>query len=137
MNPILRNVLAVVAGFVVGSIVNMGIVMGSGAVVPPPPGVDVNDMESLKAGMHLFQPVHFIGPFLAHALGTLAGAFTVARLAGSRPFALAMTIAVLFLCGGISAVLMLGGPVWFSALDLIGAYLPMGWLGWKLSGRAR
>ena len=56
MNPILRNVLAVVAGFVVGSIVNMGIVMGSGAVVPLPPGVDATNMESLKAGMHLLPP---------------------------------------------------------------------------------
>lgn len=53
MNPILRNVLAVLAGFVVGSLVNMGIVMGGGVLVPPPPGVDVTTMEGLKAGIEL------------------------------------------------------------------------------------
>ncbi|MEZ4979370.1 MAG: hypothetical protein R2772_08730 [Chitinophagales bacterium] len=36
MNPILRNILAVVAGIVVGSAINMGIIMISGSLIPPP-----------------------------------------------------------------------------------------------------
>ena len=74
MNPIIRNVLAVIAGLIVGSIVNMGIIAISGSIIPPPEGADVTTMEGLKATMHLFEPRHFIFPFLAHALGTLAGA---------------------------------------------------------------
>ncbi len=75
MNSIIRNILAVVAGAVVGSLVNMGIIMISSSIIPPPDGADVTTMEGLKASMHLFQPRHFIMPFLAHALGTFAGAF--------------------------------------------------------------
>jgi hypothetical protein len=63
MNPILRNILAVLAGVIIGSVVNMGLITISGKVIPPPAGVDVTNMESLKASMHLFEPRHFIFPF--------------------------------------------------------------------------
>ena len=76
---ILRNILAVIGGFVVGSVVNMGFIMIGGAVVPAPEGVDTTTMEGLAAGMHLFTPINFLFPFLAHALGTLAGACAAAE----------------------------------------------------------
>ena len=133
MNTTVKNILAVFAGVVVGMVVNMGIVTMSGAVIAPPEGVDVTDMESLKASIHLFEPKHFIMPFLAHALGTLAGAFVAAKMAASHKISFAMGIAVFFLLGGIANIFMLGGPLWFTVLDIAGAYLPMGWLGGKLA----
>ena len=75
MNPILRNTLAVIGGFVVGSVVNMVIVNTGPIVIPLPEGADVSTMEGLRESMKLFTPVNFICPFLAHALGTLIGAF--------------------------------------------------------------
>ncbi|HEU4799843.1 MAG TPA: hypothetical protein VFS94_04370 [Gemmatimonadales bacterium] len=131
MNPVLRNILAVIAGVVIGSIVNMGLITISGKVIPPPAGVDVTNMEALKAGMHLFQPRHFIFPFLAHALGTLVGAFLAARLAASRKMVMALIVGVCFLAAGISAVMMLPAPMWFNVLDLVVAYIPMAWIGGK------
>jgi hypothetical protein len=85
--------------------------------------------------MHLFEPKHFIFPFLAHALGTLVGAAVAARIAASRKFELAMAIGALFLAGGIGSVMMLPSPTWFNVLDLVGAYFPMAWIGWKLAAR--
>lgn len=134
MNPILRNILAVVAGIVVGSCVNMGIIMISGSVIPPPAGADVTTTEGLKAAMHLFEPKHFLMPFLAHALGTLAGALVAATVAATHKMKFAMAIAVFFLAGGIASVFMLPSPVWFSITDLVLAYLPMGYLAGKLVG---
>ncbi|MBX2814721.1 MAG: hypothetical protein KTR24_01935 [Saprospiraceae bacterium] len=81
MSPLIKSILAVLAGLVVGGLINMGLIMSSSYVIPPPAGVDPTDMESLAQGMHLFSPKHFIMPFLAHALGTLAGALIAARLA--------------------------------------------------------
>lgn len=135
MNPILKNVLAVIAGIVVGSIVNMGLIMISGSVIPPPEGVDVTSMESLKANMHLFEAKHFIFPFLAHALGTLAGAFVAALIAATHKMKFAIAIGAFFLLGGIMNVFMLPAPTWFVVLDVAIAYLPMGWLGGKLASR--
>ena len=123
-----RNVAALVAGLVVGSVVNMAIVAAGPALVPPPAGVDTSTAEGLAAGIHLFQPKHFLSPFLAHALGTLAGAFVAFLVAGSRKAAFAWTIGVLFLAGGVAAAVMFPAPAWFIALDLLLAYLPMAWL---------
>ena len=135
MNPTVRNILAVVAGIVIGSIVNGGLINVGGHVIPPPPGADLNTMEGMKASMHLFGPGHFLFPFLAHALGTLAGAAVAAYIAATRKFHLARLIGVVFLAGGLSMVLMLPSPLWFDILDLAGAYLPMAWLGWRLASR--
>lgn len=134
MNPILRNVLAVVAGIVVGGLVNMGLITVGPEIIPLPEGVDPNDMESLKANSHLMEAKHFLFPFLAHALGTLVGAFLAARLAISNQLTLAMIIGGIFLIGGITAATMIPAPTWFIIADLALAYLPMGWLGWKVAG---
>lgn len=132
MSPIIKNILAVVAGGILGSAVNMGIIMLSGSIIPPPDGADVTTMEGLKASMHLFQPKHFLLPFLAHALGTFAGAFLAAIIAANHKMKFALGLGVFFLAGGIANILMLPSPTWFSVLDLVGAYIPMGYFAGKL-----
>lgn len=134
MNPILRNILAVLAGIVAGSAVNMGLIMLSPSVIPPPDGADVTTAEGLKASMHLFEPKHFIMPFLAHALGTLAGAILTVRLAVDRRPLFAYPVAAFFLLGGIMNILMLPSPMWFTVTDLVLAYLPMGYLATLIGG---
>lgn len=133
MNPIAKNVIALILGFFAGSAVNMGIITLSPMIIPPPDGVNVTDMESLKASMHLFEAKHFVFPFLAHALGTFAGAFIAAKIAASHKMKLALGIGAFFMIGGITNSFMLPSPVWFIVLDLLGAYIPVGWLGGKLA----
>jgi hypothetical protein len=137
MPNLLRNVLAVVAGIVIGGVVNMAIVTLSPSLIPPPAGVDVNDPESLSKGIHLFGPRHFIMPFLAHALGTLAGALAAYLIAGAHRRQMAYVIGVLFLCGGVAASFMIPAPAWFIALDLVVAYLPMAWLATQIGARMK
>lgn len=137
MNSILKNLLAVIAGLVIGSAVNMGIISVSGSIIPPPEGVDTTTMDGLKAAMHLFEPKHFLFPFLAHALGTGVGAFIAALIAATHKIKFALAIGVVFLAGGISMVLMLPAPLWYNIVDLVGAYIPMAWLGGKLIGRMK
>ncbi len=133
MNPILRNTIAVVAGIVSGSFVNMGIITISGSIIAPPAGADVTTMEGLKESLHLFEPKHFLFPFLAHALGTGIGAFVAAKIATTHHITYAIVIGCVFLVGGITNVLMLPSPLWFTIVDLAGAYIPMGYLGGKLA----
>ena len=127
------NILAVVAGILIGGAVNMGLIMISGSIIPPPEGTDNTTTEGLKASMHLFEAKHFIFPFLAHALGTLAGAFVAAKIAASHKFKFALVIGFFFLLGGIASIMMLPSPIWFTVLDLVLAYIPMAWLGSKLA----
>ena len=131
MNQTIRNALAVVAGLVIGSAVNMGLITTGGELIPAPPGVDVTDIESLRSSMHLFEPRHFVTPFLAHALGTFAGAFAAATIAASRKALSALVVGALFLAGGVANVFMLPSPAWFVVLDLVAAYVPVAWLAGK------
>jgi hypothetical protein len=135
MFKLIRNLLAILLGVVSGAAVNMLLVSISPMLIPPPPGVDINNADSLSLGIHLFEPQHFIMPFLAHAIGTLAGALLAYLIAASHKQGFAYTIGVFFLCGGIAASYMIPAPNWFIALDLIVAYLPMAWLGVVLARR--
>lgn len=132
MNPILRNILAFIVALFAGGMVNMGIIMISGSVIPPPEGADMTTAEGIKAALPLLQPRHFIMPFLAHAMGALTGAFLVALMAATHKMRLATSMGIMNLIGGIAAVYMIPAPVWFSALDLAVAYIPMAYLGGKL-----
>ena len=133
MHHILRNVLAVVAGLIVGSLVNGSLIMISGFVIPLPEGADTSTTEGLQAAILLYEPKHFLFPFLAHALGTLVGAFVAAKISPNYGFKLAMVVGLFYLVAGIYMVIILPSPLWFDILDLAIAYLPMAYLGWQLA----
>lgn len=138
MSTVVRNVAAVVLGLIVGSAINMSLIMVSGKIIPPPLGADVTTMEGLKAALPLFEPRHFLFPFLAHALGTLVGAAVAWLVAavGQRSVA-AYIVGGCFLLGGLANVLMLPAPLWFDVVDLVFAYLPMARLGSSMALRIK
>jgi hypothetical protein len=129
---ILRNILAVVISLFIGGMVNTGIIMVSGYIIPPPEGTDLKTMEGLLAAMPLMEPKHFLMPFLAHAFGTLVGAILAASMAANYKMRFAMIIGICFLVAGIMNVFMLPSPVWFTIVDLGFAYIPMAYLGGKI-----
>jgi hypothetical protein len=133
MNPTIKNIIGAILGLIAGGAINMGIIMLSGSIIPLPEGIDPANMESLKENMHLFAPRHFIFPFLAHALGTLSGAFLAAKIVSTHKMKFAIGIGIFFLAGGIANAFMLPAPYWFITVDLIAAYIPMGWIGGKLT----
>ena len=135
MKNLIRNLLALIVGLTLGSAVNMSLILLGPVVIPPPPGVDMTSAESMAATMHLFEPRHFIFPFLAHALGTLVGATAAFLVAASRRSVFAWMVAAASLAGGIAASFMIPAPTWFVALDLVAAYIPMGWMATRLGER--
>ncbi len=128
---LLKNIVALLVGWLGGSAVNMGLVT-LGHTIFPMEGVDTNSMEALAEAMPTMEAKHFLFPFLAHALGTLVGAVLAAVIAASHKQRIAMAIGIFFLVGGLMMVYMLPGPVWFTVLDLLVAYIPMAWLGARL-----
>ena len=132
MNPIIKNILAVISGWLVGSGINMGLIR-TGHKLIPIEGIDPNDMNALAAVMPTLDFKYFIFPFLAHALGTLFGAATSGLIAANHRLKFSMTIGALFLIGGIMVNFMLPGPTWFAVIDILIAYIPMAWIGGKIS----
>jgi len=135
--PILKNILAFIAGLFIGSIINMAIITIGPMLIPLPDGVDMSNLDNFADNLKLLEPINFVTPWLAHALGTLVGACVAAMLAASHKLKLALGIGLFFLLGGVMMASMFGGPIWFTLLDLLVAYLPMGYLGGLLGGANR
>ena len=125
MKTIIKNILVVLGGCLFGSAVNMGLIIAGNQLIPFDDG-----MNPMNANM--WEIKYFLFPFLAHAMGTLSGAFIAAKFSASYHMVFAICIGIFFLLGGISMVFIMPAPVWFIVADLSLAYIPMSWLGWKL-----
>ena len=108
--------------------VNMGLIISGNQLIPFEEG-----MNPMNATM--WENKYFIFPFLAHAIGTLSGAYIAAKFSDRYHMIFAICIGLFFLLGGITMVFILPAPVWFIILDLVIAYIPMSWLGWKMSNK--
>lgn len=130
---IVRNILAVILGFIIGTVVNMAVIAAGHAIMPPPAGFDGTSMEGVASTIHLLRPIDFIVPFLAHALGPLVGVLVAMFIAASGRKIVAIILGCIFLAGGIAANVMIPAPTWFRIVDIVFAYIPMAFLGWKVS----
>ncbi len=129
------NLFVFVICVLTGGMLKGIIVKYSGAIIPPPAGFDLTTGEGFKAAAAVIEPKHFIMPFLAHAVGTLVGAFLVTLLITERRLFRALLIGFLFFLVGVYMVFVLPSPLWFDAVDLALAYIPMAWIGYKLALR--
>ncbi len=126
---IVRNIIAVITGWLIGSFVNLSLIdMGANFY---PMGVIPGDLEGLAAVMPTLSGEFFIFPFLAHALGTLVGATFAGMIAATHKMNFVWTIGILFFVGGVMISFMLPAPTWFIVVDLVFAYIPMAWIAGK------
>ncbi|MGJ8684533.1 MAG: hypothetical protein ACSHWW_07915 [Nonlabens sp.] len=132
MNPILRNIIAVIVGILVGGFVNISLVETGNAVFPIE-GYDITTPEGLKGAISQFEFKNYIFPFLGHAIGTLIGAMVAGIIAATHKMKFAMAIGFFFLLGGIIMVVSYPGAMWFNVADLLLAYIPMAWIGGKIA----
>ena len=128
MNTFFKNILSILGGVLIGLVVNMGLIMTGNQLIPFEDGIN-----PINATMWDIR--YFIFPFLAHAIGTLSGAFIAAKFSASYHMIFAICIGIFFLLGGITMVFILPAPIWFILVDLFLAYIPMCWLGYKISNK--
>ena len=83
----------------------MGLIITGYQLIPFADGV--NPMDAT-----MWEIKYFIFPFLSHTIGTLSGAFIVAKYTVSHHMILAICIGVFFLLGGISMVFIIPAPSW-------------------------
>ncbi len=137
MNHTLRNILAIIAGLIAGSIVNGAIISVSHIVTPPPKGIDVSTYEGLLEAIPLFEPKHYLMPFLAHALGAFSGTILGTLLVNKYRWAIGLIIGFFFMIGGIINVFIIPAPLWFSIIDISLAYIPVARLAVFITNRKR
>jgi putative membrane protein (TIGR04086 family) len=130
----LRRVVAILAGLVVGFLVVALLSMVSGMMYPPPPDLNINDTEGLMAHMQSLPPSAFMMIIFAHSLGTFTGAFLASKLARANKFYYGLFVGALFVVASISNDMMLPHPNWMIVSDIICVAIAA-YLGGRLGAR--
>lgn len=134
MNPIVRNVLAVVAGLVAGVGVIMLVESLKLMLYPPPPGIDYDDPEQLAEMMRNMPIGALLMVELAYALGSLTAGLVVGKLGATRQIGLALGVGGVLTLAGVATLVMAPHPIWFAIMSTL-TYVPLAWLGAKLTTR--
>jgi heme A synthase len=111
----LRNVLAVICGGILGMALNLGLIGLNMRFFPMPPGLDQNNPEDFNTYVSTLPAYAFILVLAAHLGQSFVGGWVAARLGDSRPMLLAMIIGTLTLAGAIMMTIMTpDGPAWLT-----------------------
>jgi hypothetical protein len=130
-----RNVLAGICGAVV-AFITIGLLEAVGTTIfPPPPGMDFNDRESVRAAMANMPFGALVWVLVSQLVGTFVGAWLAARIARAAKTALAVTVGVIAMLASIGNMLMIPHPIWFWVASLLFS-LPLAYLGGLLACRA-
>ena len=131
-----RNIAAVLAGLVVGMIVNMAFVMlNSYVLFPMPEGTTFEDPALFGAYIETLPTAAFLVVLVAHLGQSFVGGWVAARLSSSHAMALAMIIGVLSLAGGIANMVQIPGPTWL--MIELPLYLVVAWLAGRIELKRR
>jgi hypothetical protein len=109
---VLRNIAAVIAGLVVGMIVNLALIQLNTVFFPLPDGVDMTNTAQMRDVIQGMPAAAWILVIAAHLGQAFVGGWVAARLGASRRMMLAIIVGLLSLAGGIANALMLSAPLW-------------------------
>jgi hypothetical protein len=122
----LRSILGIVAGFVVGAVV-VGLIEAAGLLFHPlPPGIDLSDNKALREHLAKAPPIAMVPVGIAWFVGPLVGSWLAAIIAGRGGPALA--IGVLFLAADITNLISFPHPLWLVIVGFL-APLAAAWMG--------
>jgi len=126
--PVLRSVLAVIAGLIVASVLMMGVEFVNGHHIYPELGhaaEGLTDPEQIRAVLATAPTGAFLVVIIGWILGSFAGGFVAAKIA--KALRVAIITGVLLTLLGILNNLMLPPPSWFWISVIV--FLPAAWLG--------
>jgi hypothetical protein len=137
MTPLIRSILAVVAGLVAANLIMLAVTSVNSVLHPEiVKAVESNDPEALQTAI---AAPGSIGALLivlaAWVLGSLAGGFVGARISQRAAVVHGLIVGGLFMAGGIANNLAYPPPLWFWVATGF-AFLPAAYAGARLSVRS-
>jgi len=121
-----RDIFAVLVGWIVGMVANMAIGFLNVALYPMPDGVSFNDKEGFAAYIETLPLTAFLIILVAHLSQAFFGALAAAKISKKRRTTVAMIIGVLTLIGGYINMQNIPLPTWMWIE--IPLYLVFAWL---------
>lgn len=122
-SPVLRRIVALVAGVLVLGLVVLTLQEASAALHPLPEGVDPfdpADVESFEAYLEGMPPLSWALVFFSELLGALFGGLTAGWIADRRPRLFGGIIVGLAVLGSVMNWVAFSHPVWFMVGQLVG-----------------
>lgn len=129
-NPLVRQILGVIAGVVVGGLVVFLVEFAGHSLFPPPPGTDLTNPEDVKRLMSLLPAGAFAMVLFGWFLGSLAGAWTANRIA--RTSMAGWIVAALFILLTAYNFTVIPHPMW---MMVAGVVIPLvsAWIASRIS----
>jgi hypothetical protein len=128
----IRSLLAVIAGVIVGGIV-VGLLETPGMFLHPlPPGMNLQDPEQIKAHFAAAPVSAQICVAIAWTVGPLVGSYLAARIARRAYLAHGVIVGLVFLAADVYNLRSFPHPTWLAVVG-IASPLAMSWLGSALA----
>lgn len=127
----IRNILAIVAAIIVGSLVIFGVEQLGHVFYPPPEGLELTNPEAMEAYMNNAPTGALLLVALAHAIGALVVGVVVTLISRKSERNASLIGGVVLLLFGLINLIMIPHPHWFMWLDLA-VYVPFAFIGHRL-----
>ncbi len=133
-----RRILSVLAGLAVAVVFFMLFQGTSGAMYPPPPGLDLNKPEDLATYIDTLPQTAMFIVLLGYAVGSLMGGFVTAKVMMTRAVTPGQLRTPVLILGGLltlASILNLRSiphPTWFTVINLA-VFFPMVLAGARLT----
>lgn len=124
----IRKILAVLVGLIIGSFAIYGIQYISQQVYPSPEGMDFNNMNAVKEFIASLPSSAFLLLLVSYAVGSLIGGMISALLVKERRITTALITGAIFLIFGGMNLIMIPHPAWFAIVSSA-IYLPFAFIG--------
>ena len=109
----MRDIIAVLVGWIVGMAANGAVVyLNSVVLYPMPDGVTFNDKEGFAAYIETLPLTAFVIVVVAHLSQAFFGGLVAAKISKKRPLTVAMIIGSLSLIGGYINMQSIPLPTW-------------------------
>ncbi len=122
----MRDIIAVLVGWIVGMVSNMAFVFLNVALYSMPEGVTFDDKEGFAAYLETLPLTAFLIVLVAHLSQAFFGGLAAAGISRKRTMTVAMIIGVLSLIGGYINMQSIPLPTWMWIE--IPLYLVVSWL---------
>ena len=133
MHPVVRSILAVLAGMLSAFVVIACVQAVGVRIYPPPPGMDPRDTATFKNLMAQMPLGALLFVLLAYAAGSVVGGWVAARFAPRAKLTHGMIVGAFLLGAGIMNMTVIPHPGWFWA-SAIAIYLLGAWSGARAAG---
>ncbi len=126
-----RNILAVIAAIVLGSVIVWIVEKLGQTIYPFPEDLDPSDYEAIKEYIKTAPLGAMLMVILAHFMGAFTSGIVATKIGKTNQMRLAIISGSIFTVFGIMNLLMIPGPVWFAIVDTI-CYVPAALIGYTL-----